>query len=208
MEQNSISLLPPDANYARYLWNNDVDETFDSASPMLVGLSARDMEFLRQKFVSLWKKEKERKFQEVSNEEESSVNSRSDNTHETKTTLVQSIMKSLLVELETKNTLTQPSRSSGGSSTVPLSSTSLPNIRWEDIGGLSAVRKEIMDAVELPLKHPELFEGSRRSGILLFGPPGTGELEIDQKGQSMFFLAYTGHGPDFYVYPQNKGKHS
>ncbi|EED89019.1 peroxisomal biogenesis factor 6, peroxisomal assembly factor w, Paf2, pex6-like protein, partial [Thalassiosira pseudonana CCMP1335] len=54
----------------------------------------------------------------------------------------------------------------------------LPNVRWEDIGGLSQIRKEIMDAVELPLKYPEFFEGSRRSGILLFGPPGTGKTLV------------------------------
>ena len=67
-------------------------------------------------------------------------------------------------------------RGSRPSSRWPLAASSLPDVRWEDIGGLDSIRKEILDVVELPLKHPHLFDGSahRRSGILLFGPPGTG----------------------------------
>jgi peroxin-6 len=53
----------------------------------------------------------------------------------------------------------------------------IPNVRWVDIGGLAHVREEIMDVIELPLKHPELFASGvkRRAGILLYGPPGTGK---------------------------------
>ena len=88
-----------------------------------------------------------------------------------------SVLEPLLKDLETIRSLTQPSRKGGGggSNTLPLSTSSLPNVRWEDVGGMENIRKEIMDAVELPLKYPQYFVGSRRSGILLFGPPGTGE---------------------------------
>ena len=52
-------------------------------------------------------------------------------------------------------------------------STHVPSVHWSDIGGLAHVRREIMDAIELPLAHPHLFpKGAGRSGILLFGPPG------------------------------------
>ena len=53
----------------------------------------------------------------------------------------------------------------------------IPNVRWEDIGGLSEVKAEIMDMIELPLKHPEIFATAvkRRAGILVYGPPGTGK---------------------------------
>ncbi len=54
----------------------------------------------------------------------------------------------------------------------------VPNVTWEQIGGLEEVKREIREAVELPLKHPEKFEklGIRPvRGILLFGPPGTGK---------------------------------
>ncbi len=56
-----------------------------------------------------------------------------------------------------------------------LSSDLIPNVKWEDVGGLSHVRSEIIDAIELPLRHPDLFRGSRRAGILLFGAPGCGK---------------------------------
>lgn len=49
-------------------------------------------------------------------------------------------------------------------------SASVSQVRWEDVGGLAHVRDEIMDAIELPLKHPHLFpKGRGRSGILLYG---------------------------------------
>jgi hypothetical protein len=49
----------------------------------------------------------------------------------------------------------------------------ISNVRWEDVGGLAYVRTEIMDAIELPLKHPHLFpKGGGRSGILLYGEHG------------------------------------
>lgn len=52
----------------------------------------------------------------------------------------------------------------------------IPDVRWEDVGGLQQVRKEILDTVQLPLQHPELLLlGLKRTGILLFGPPGTGK---------------------------------
>ena len=53
-----------------------------------------------------------------------------------------------------------------------------PSIKWNDIGGLENVKKELREAVELPLKSPEVFErmGIRPiKGILLYGPPGTGK---------------------------------
>ncbi|MFH2106137.1 MAG: CDC48 family AAA ATPase [Candidatus Micrarchaeota archaeon] len=53
-----------------------------------------------------------------------------------------------------------------------------PTTKWEDIGGMENVKKEIREAVELPLQKPEIFEkmGIRPiKGILLYGPPGTGK---------------------------------
>jgi peroxin-6 len=54
----------------------------------------------------------------------------------------------------------------------------IPKVHWEDVGGLSHVRREIMEAIELPLQHPTLFPPSTRSGILLYGPPGTGKTLV------------------------------
>ena len=54
----------------------------------------------------------------------------------------------------------------------------VPNVKWDQIGGLKEVKEELKEAVELPLKRPEAFTrmGIRPvRGILLFGPPGTGK---------------------------------
>ncbi len=54
----------------------------------------------------------------------------------------------------------------------------VPNVKWEDIGGLESVKQELREAVEWPLKYSEVFKrlGIRPPrGILLYGPPGTGK---------------------------------
>ena len=53
-----------------------------------------------------------------------------------------------------------------------------PNVKWDQIGGMEEVKRQVQEAVELPLKKPEVFEkyGIRTiKGILLYGPPGTGK---------------------------------
>ncbi len=53
-----------------------------------------------------------------------------------------------------------------------------PNVRWEDVGGLDSLKKRLVEAVEWPLKYPELFEKggvTPPKGILLVGPPGCGK---------------------------------
>lgn len=54
----------------------------------------------------------------------------------------------------------------------------VPNIKWNDIGGLEALKSELREAVELPLLNPDVFSrlGIRApKGFLLYGPPGTGK---------------------------------
>lgn len=54
----------------------------------------------------------------------------------------------------------------------------VPMVKWDDIGGLEEVKQELREAVEWPLKYPEVFKqmGAKPpKGILLFGPPGTGK---------------------------------
>jgi transitional endoplasmic reticulum ATPase len=56
--------------------------------------------------------------------------------------------------------------------------TSLPEVTYEDIGGLTEEVKKIREMVEIPLKHPEIFERlgvEPPKGVLLHGPPGTGK---------------------------------
>jgi len=57
----------------------------------------------------------------------------------------------------------------------------VPNVKWEDIGGLTSVKEELTEAVEWPLKYGKLFaKGDVKppKGILLYGPPGTGKTLI------------------------------
>ncbi|MDD4299559.1 MAG: CDC48 family AAA ATPase [Methanomicrobium sp.] len=54
----------------------------------------------------------------------------------------------------------------------------IPDVSWDDIGGLDDIKKELTESVEWPLKYPEIFDKfdtKPPSGILLFGPPGTGK---------------------------------
>lgn len=59
-------------------------------------------------------------------------------------------------------------------------STTVDAVYWSDIGGLDTVRQEILDVLELPFLHPELFppHAPRRQGVLLYGPPGTGKTLV------------------------------
>ncbi len=54
----------------------------------------------------------------------------------------------------------------------------VPDVTWKQVGGLEEVKQELREAVEWPLKFPDVFErlsAKPPKGILLFGPPGTGK---------------------------------
>jgi len=54
----------------------------------------------------------------------------------------------------------------------------MPRVTYEDIGGLGPEIKKVREMIELPMKHPELFERlgvEAPKGVLLYGPPGTGK---------------------------------
>jgi len=54
----------------------------------------------------------------------------------------------------------------------------VPNVRWQDVGGLAEIKQRLVEAVEWPLQYPDLFTqaGIRPpKGILLSGPPGCGK---------------------------------
>jgi transitional endoplasmic reticulum ATPase len=53
-----------------------------------------------------------------------------------------------------------------------------PDVKWEDIGGLDSVKRELQEAVEWPLKYPDLYKELKHNipkGILLHGASGTGK---------------------------------
>ena len=54
----------------------------------------------------------------------------------------------------------------------------VPDVKWEDIGGLSSIKQELQEAVEWPLKYQGIFthaDATPPKGLLLYGPPGTGK---------------------------------
>jgi len=56
--------------------------------------------------------------------------------------------------------------------------TEIPDVRWDDVGGLDDVKRVLKESIEWPLKYPELFDHMRTNapkGILLYGSPGTGK---------------------------------
>lgn len=74
----------------------------------------------------------------------------------------------------------------------------IPNVSWDDVGGLEDVKEQLRNVVERPLKQPEVFRAAGvtpPNGILLYGPPGTGKTLIAKalaKECSVNFLAMDG----------------
>ena len=57
----------------------------------------------------------------------------------------------------------------------------IPNVTWDDVGGLESLKEELREAVEWPIKHKEAFDYvnvEAPKGVLLYGPPGTGKTLI------------------------------
>lgn len=54
----------------------------------------------------------------------------------------------------------------------------VPNVSWDDVGGLDNVKRELQETVQYPVEHPEKFEKfgmSPSKGVLFYGPPGCGK---------------------------------
>jgi peroxin-6 len=77
-----------------------------------------------------------------------------------------------------------------------LGTPQVPNVRWDDVGGLEDVKAAILDTVQLPLKHKALFAAGlkQRSGVLLYGPPGTGKTLLAKVRVSEARVACAGIG--------------
>jgi len=78
----------------------------------------------------------------------------------------------------------------------------IPNVKWDDIGGLDDVKQELIEAVEWPLKFPDSFKRlgvKPPKGILLYGAPGTGKTllakAVANESQANFILV---SGPALY----------
>jgi transitional endoplasmic reticulum ATPase len=61
---------------------------------------------------------------------------------------------------------------------MKLEEKAIPVVTYEDIGGMKGVVQKVREMIELPLRHPELFERlgvEPPKGVMLYGPPGTGK---------------------------------
>jgi transitional endoplasmic reticulum ATPase len=84
---------------------------------------------------------------------------------------------------------------------VEIAATKLPDVTYEDIGGLSETVPKIREMIEIPLRRPEVFERlgiDPPKGVLLYGPPGTGKTLIakavaNEAGANFISVA----GPEF-----------
>lgn len=145
----------PSQEYTKYLWQNDDDDNENACFldnrmlGLLKGRSARDILCLRQQ-MKLNQNENTNTNDESTAKEATDSNASIDRN--------KNRLESLCEELDTI-------RRKKSSALAHIS-----NVHWDDVGGLAHVRREIMDAIELPLKHPHLFPKSGgRSGILLYG---------------------------------------
>jgi transitional endoplasmic reticulum ATPase len=54
----------------------------------------------------------------------------------------------------------------------------VPDVTWEDVGGLAGTKEQLRETIQWPLEYPEVFDQldmEAAKGVLLYGPPGTGK---------------------------------
>lgn len=56
-------------------------------------------------------------------------------------------------------------------------SSSIPSVKWDQVGGLDSIKNIIYETIQLPIKYSQLFNNrlQKRSGLLIYGPPGSGK---------------------------------
>jgi len=85
---------------------------------------------------------------------------------------------------------------------MKLEERGVPAVTYEDIGGMRPVVQKVREMIELPLRHPELFERlgvEAPKGVLLYGPPGTGKTLLakavaNESGANFISIS----GPEFF----------
>ena len=72
----------------------------------------------------------------------------------------------------------------------------MPDVHWEDVGGLEDVKRELHETVQYPVEHADKyikFGMNPSKGVLFYGPPGCGK----------FFLLFGNMNKTFFTFPHN-----
>ena len=81
---------------------------------------------------------------------------------------------------------------------LELEEKGIPRLTWEDVGDLEEVKQKLREMIELPLRHPEVFDRlgiEPPKGILLYGPPGTGKTllaKVVANESGAYFISISG----------------
>ena len=84
------------------------------------------------------------------------------------------VLDAMTVTMDHFNTAMETTNPSALRETV----VEVPNVTWEDIGGLEEVKRELRETVQYPIEHPDKytkFGMSPSKGVLFYGPPGCGK---------------------------------
>lgn len=76
-----------------------------------------------------------------------------------------------------------------------FSFTAETNVTWSDIGGLAEAKKQMIEAIELPFRYPEIYKHYGKKpikGVLLYGPPGCGKTMLGKAAATALAKLHNG----------------
>lgn len=161
---DALTLVHPTVEYAAYLW----DEHERAAGTLHVNTEGKWKTTLLKTFYDLLGRRPVHDIRVLHEQ----WHSKEDSTR--KPTMSTDEQSEIMVQLCQELDKQRRSQSSSNSSSM----VKIASVNWDDVGGLTQVRREIMDTIELPLRYPHFFPHGGRSGILLYGPPGTGKTLV------------------------------
>jgi proteasome-associated ATPase len=77
------------------------------------------------------------------------------------------------------------------------------NLTWDDIGGLFSAKEQMIEAVELPMLHPDIYEAYSQKpikGVLLYGPPGCGKTLLGKATATSMALSQGASNSTGFIY--------